>query len=266
MTGTSPSPSRARHLPAPLYLLRGLRLLLAPGVKRYVLIPFLINVAVFGVLGWWLSGAIGDWLAPHDPYADSTAVAQALSWFWIVLSVLVMIAFWLALAWVYTLVANILAAPFNGLLAERVEAHLTGRPPPPGGSVATLLREIPRTLASEASRIVYLVVRLVPLLLLQFMPVVNVAAPFLLFGFGAWVFALEYLDYPMGNHGARFADVRRQAGTRRMTALGFGAPVALVSAVPLLNLIVMPAAVAGATALWLDRFDDRTLDGRDTGT
>ena len=79
--------------------------------------------------------------------------------------------------------------------------------------------------------------------------------PFLLFAFGAWVSALEYLDYPLGNHGARFADVRRQADNRRLGALGLGAPVAFVSAIPLLNLIVMPAAVARATALWLDRFD-----------
>lgn len=243
-------------LSASLYLLRGARLLLAPGVTRFVLIPAAINIAIFGGIGWWLGGAIADWLAPDTAIGDgwlSRLVAGARDVFaWIVT-----LTAWIALAWLYTLLANIIAAPFNGLLAERVEAHLTGRAPPAGGSVATLLREIPRTLSSEAARIVYLVVRFVPLLLLQFVPVVNVVAPFLLFVFGAWVFALEYLDYPMGNHGARFADVRRSAARHRWAALGFGAPVAIVSAVPLLNLLVMPAAVAGATALWLDRWEAR---------
>jgi len=250
---TAPSPPRS--LPPALYLLRGLRLLFAPGVKRYVVIPFLINVAIFGGLGWWLGSAIGAWLDPAPTPIDAGLVSRTLSWLQTILAWVVTLGAWVALAWLYTVLANIIAAPFNGLLAERVEAHLTGEPPPPGGSVATLVREIPRTLASEASKIVYLVTRFVPLLLLQIIPVINVAAPFLLFAFGAWVFALEYLDYPMGNHGARFREVRSAAGRRRWSALSFGLPIAFVSAVPVLNLVVMPAAVAGATALWLDRWE-----------
>ena len=246
--------NRPDTLPPALYLLRGLRLLFAPGVKRYVAIPFLINVAIFGGLGWWLGSLIGAWLAPPPQALDAGWLARALGWLQHALAWAVTLGAWVALAWLYTVLANIIAAPFNGLLAERVEAHLTGAPPPPGGSVATLIREIPRTLASEASKIVYLVTRFVPLLLLQFIPVLNIVAPFLLFAFGAWVFALEYLDYPMGNHGARFRDVRAAASKRRITALSFGAPIAFVSAVPILNLLVMPAAVAGATALWLDRW------------
>ena len=243
-----------RPLPSPLYLPRGARLLFAPGVKRFVAVPFLVNVAIFGGLGWWLTGTIDAWLAPAATGVDAGPLERALAGLRTALAWLVTIATWIALAWLYTLLANIAAAPFNGLLAERVEAHLTGRAPPPGGGFLALAAEIPRTLASEASKILYLVTRFVPLLLLQFVPGINVVAPFLLFAFGAWVFALEYLDYPMGNRGARFRDVRRAAGERRATALGFGAAVALASAVPIVNLAVMPAAVAGATALHLDRW------------
>ena len=56
-----------------------------------------------------------------------------------------------------------------------------------------------------------------PLLLLQFVPLLNVVAPVLLFLFGAWMFALEYLDYPMGNHGALFREVR---AARRASGAG----------------------------------------------
>ena len=63
--------------------------------------------------------------------------------------------------------------------------------------------------------------------------------------------ALEYLDYPMGNHQIRFPEVRERARAERLNTLGFGGGVLLSSSVPLLNLFVMPAAVAGATVLYL---------------
>ena len=37
-------------------------------------------------------------------------------------------------------------------------------------------------------------------------------------------------------------------------ALGFGAGVTVITIVPGLNLVAMPAAVIGATLLWCDRF------------
>ena len=95
---------------------------------------------------------------------------------------------------------------------------------------------------------------MVPLLILQFIPLLNIAAPVLIFLFGAWMFALEYFDYPMGNHGLLFKDVRRELRQRRRSALGFGVVVAGVSLVPILNLFIMPVAVAGATALYVDQY------------
>lgn len=244
--------------PSALYLLTGLRLLGQPGIRRFVAVPLAINIAIFGLVGWAITGTVIGWLSPETATAPTGWFSTAFAWVRHVAAILASIFVWLALAWVYTLVANIIGAPFNGLLAERVEAHLTGRTPPPGSSFSVLLREIPRTLSSEVAKIWYLVSRFIPLVLVAtFVPIVNLAGPLLLFLFGAWVFALEYLDYPMGNHGARFRDVKRQVGERRMTALGFGMSVTAVSAIPLLNLIVMPAAVAGATALWVDRWDKR---------
>ena len=40
---------------------------------------------------------------------------------------------------------------------------------------------------------------------------------------------------------------------KRLTALGFGGGVMLMMLIPGLNFLAMPAAVAGATALWVDR-------------
>ena len=41
---------------------------------------------------------------------------------------------------------------------------------------------------------------------------------------------------------------------KRSTALGFGAGVTLLTAIPIINLFIMPAAVCGATKLSVDGY------------
>lgn len=233
------------------YIATGWRLIRTPGLRRFVWMPLLINLLIFGLVGWWVHALATQWL-------DSWTLLDALPDWWIVgairtiLSWLFSLVLLFSLAFVFTLVANLIGAPFNGLLAERVEAHLTGSAPSQAPSWITLIKSVPRLMASEMSKLLYLVICIVPLLILQFIPLINIIAPVLLFLFGAWMFALEYVDYPMGNHGALFKDVRRTMRQKRKTAFGFGSGVALLSMIPVVNLVIMPIAVAGATALYVD--------------
>ena len=49
----------------------------------------------------------------------------------------------------------------------------------------------------------------------------------------------------------RFKELRARLRRRRALALGFGGAVVLATMIPVLNLFVMPAAVAGSAALWV---------------
>lgn len=53
--------------------------------------------------------------------------------------------------------------------------------------------------------------------------------------------------------------MRQALRQNKLTNLQFGALVSLCTMVPLLNLLIMPVAVCGATALWVDRY--RHLSG-----
>jgi CysZ protein len=238
------------------YLLRGLGLLGRRGLKRYVAGPLLINVLVFGYLLWlawsrlpglraYLESWLPDWL-------------DFLAW---ALVPLFVVAAALVLFFGFSTLGNLLAAPFNGLLAEAVERALTGRPDDQRASLARLLREGLRDFASQARKLGYLAVRAVPLLLLFLVPGVNLAAPLLWLVFSAWMLALDYADYPMANHGLGFREQRALLGRRRGLALGFGAAVSLALVVPGLNLLVIPAAVAGATALWVEQLAPESTGG-----
>jgi CysZ protein len=231
------------------YFFQGLRLIVQPGLRRYVVIPLLINFTLFAGLIWfgasqfevflqWLLPELPDWL-------------QWLEWLlWAVFG----IAALMILFYVFSLLANVVASPFNGLLAEAVERHLTGEPQDADGGWKKMLSELVPTVIDELRKLLYLIAWSVPFLLLFVIPVINLAAPFVWLVFSAWMLAVEYADYPMGNHGLRADEQKRRLGEKRMMSLGFGGAVTIATMIPVVNFLVMPAAVAGATAMWVERW------------
>lgn len=228
------------------YMLAGVRLIGQPGLRRFVLIPLLVNIGVFSAAIWY--GL--QWFERFTVWMESQ-VPSWLAWLEWLLWPIFVVALLTLVFYTFTLVANVLAAPFNGLLAEKVELHLTGRPLTEGGGLRKAMIELVPTLFDELRKLLYTLLWAVPFLVLFLIPGVNVAAPFLWFLYTAWMLAVEYSDYPMGNHGLKFREMRARLRRRRTLGLGFGAAAAGMTLIPVVNFIVMPSAVAGATALWV---------------
>ena len=151
----------------------------------------------------------------------------------------------------FSVVGNLIAAPFNGLLAEAVERRLSGREMDAGGGWGRILRDLVKSLYSELRKLLYFALRAIPVLIVSLL--VAPVAPVLWFLFGAWMLAIEYADYPMGNHGMTFPRQRKLLRTRRMLGLGFGGMATVALMIPGLNFLVIPAGVAGATAMWVEQ-------------
>lgn len=227
------------------YFFSGFKLILSPGVKRFVLIPLTINISIFA-FGFWFG------MKWFDQFLEKM-LPTWLSWAEFILWPLFALSYFLIVFYLFALLANIIAAPFNGLLAEKVERHLRGNPAEQNQStIKQLLRELPRTVGSEINKLFYFLLRSLPLLVLFLIPGLNVIAPAVWFLFSAWMLSLEYLDYPLGNHGVLFKQTRRLAKQQRTRCLSFGALVSAFTMIPVLNFIIMPVAVAGATALYVD--------------
>jgi CysZ protein len=236
-----------------VYFLRGVRLIFAPGIRAYVMAPLLVNIVVFSALIYFGAG----WF---QALLDSMLPGW-LDWLAFVLWPLFFVAALIVVFFTFSLIGNLIAAPFNGLLAEAVECHITGTPIP-GGGLKKMMVDLGSTMASELRKLAYIVLWGIPALVLFFIPGLNLAAPFIWMLFGAWMLAISYVDYPMGNHGLTFPEQRRQLGQRRYLALGFGGAAMFALAIPLVNFLVIPAAVAGATILWVERLE--TPDGAHT--
>lgn len=230
------------------YLGEGFHLILQPGLRLFVIIPLLINIVLFGLLFYFLAHVFSELIVTAMSWLPSWAWLQSMDWlFWILYGGVIL----LMLAYGFVIVANLIGSPFYGYLAELTEKHLTGQSVVTEDGWSAIVKDIPRALWREVQKIVYYLPRATGLFVIGLIPVVNLVAALLWFLFNSWMMALQYVDYPADNHKVSFSSLRSLLGHTRLSALGFGIPVALAAMVPILNLVVVPAAVCGATAYWV---------------
>jgi CysZ protein len=216
------------------FLFKGLTLLSSPELRKFIIIPILINVVLYSgalVLSYFYISDLIDQFIP--------GWLHWLSW---ILWPLFFISFFIVGFFTFTIFANLLASPFYGKLSARTLAMVTGC-----RELAVAEPPLPKVMLAELKRIGYLGSRALPLLVLSIIPGINVVAPVLWALFGAWGMALEYLAYPLENQGVLFSEQKELVKSVKLGALSFGGLAVLGLTIPVLNIVVAPAAVIGAT-------------------
>ena len=221
---------------------RGARLARSRALRRFVWTPMVVSFVVIGVLlalGHAAIEEVREWLVARLP--------DWLDWLGNVLAPVFHVLAVVVAGWMFSFLAVLLASPFLGVLSARAEREAFGTGPVCEESVGLAIR---RAFAREARKLAYHLPRLVAVFVLTLIPVANVAAPFLWFAFGAWMLAVQFVDYAAENRGLEFRDTVALLRANRAAAFGLGAPAALLLAVPFAALVVIPAAVCGAAVLW----------------
>ncbi|AWX14298.1 sulfate transporter CysZ [Mergibacter septicus] len=231
------------------YFVLGWHLIMQKGLRRFVIVPFIINIILLGAIFYlflhqinqfnhWLMAFIPDWLGVISYLILALGIAVILLFFY----------------FIFTILAGFIAAPFNGLLAEKVEIRLTGEETA-SMTLLDLTKDLPRIFKREWQKLCYSWWRLVLLFLCGFIPFLGqTIVPFLFFIFTAWLLAIQYCDYPFDNHKVDFQQMKLALAQKRWLNLTFGGLVSLCAFIPLVNFIVMPVAVCGATAIWVDHY------------
>lgn len=232
------------------YPFRGVKFLLGrPRLLTYVAIPFAINTLLYGVFVWFVGTRFSGWLERILPQGDA--------WYWAALSVLLLTLFaavlFLIVVYTFTLIGNLVLAPFNDLLSEKVERVYAGSVLEEPFSLGALTRDLARSFKAELGRLAFYGAGFLALLALNLVPGLGTAA----YGVAVTVYTLfflgwEYFDYSMERWRLTFRDKRKVAFRNGATFLGFGAGAALMLLIPLLNFLAIPVCVTGATLLFCD--------------
>ncbi|WP_299733693.1 sulfate transporter CysZ [uncultured Endozoicomonas sp.] len=227
-------------LSGPGYFAQGLSMIFLPQLRWFVLIPLVINILVFGGIVYGASSYFSGWMQQLTGWMpDWLAFLEYLLW----------PLFFLALAAVmfftFTIIGNLIAAPFNALLAEKVQ-RMEGADLP-DLKLSDWLIIVPRSIGRELRKLLYFLPRAFILLLLSFIPILGMVLWFL---FNGWMMAIQYCDYAADNRGVPFSTMMSELKSRITKCWPFGAMVNLAMLIPLLNLLIIPAAVVGATLYW----------------
>lgn len=231
----------------PSLILEGIRLLGHRNIRWLVLIPLVINILLFSSLTAIAAQWLGSWL---DSIVNS--VPEWLHWLaWIIWLLFLVLA--LAIyAFTFTLIANLIGSPFYGVIAERVLLMERG----------DLSFESENSIASVAWRsfirqlqlLRYFIPRTVGIglltLLVAFIPIINLLAPAIAGCWAAWSLSIQYLDYPADIDRVSFEELIQRSGKNRWQTMGFGFSALGASAIPLLNMLLLPATVVAGTLLW----------------
>ena len=235
------------------YFISGVKLLNSKGVRRYVLIPLLINILVFVLaitvafnqfdvfIKWALSG-LPTWLS-------------WLEWFmWPLFTV----TFFTVVFYLFSIIANIISAPFNGPLAAALERHLTNSLTMT--SEKSFIQESKDAMWNELIKLKHSLYLMMPLIFISLIamafPLIAPAVSLLWLTYTGWVLSLEYADYPMANNNLSFPQIREKLASKRILTLGFGSMVMLMTLIPIVNFLVIPVAVSGATLMYIKEFKE----------
>lgn len=230
------------------YFLQGFSLIKTKGLKRFVLIPLFVNVVLFAMAFYFLIDVIQQ--------SIEYVIGFIPDWEWLknvlmfVLWPIAVVSVLLVFSLLFGTLANWIAAPFNGLLSEKVERHLKGESLG-NDTLIDVIKDTPRVFSREFQKLVYYIPRAIGFFIL-FM-IIPVVGQIIWFLFTAWMMSIQYLDYCFDNHKLAFTHTRLALASDKSKAFSFGVTTSLFAFVPLINFIVMPVAVCGATAMYVDR-------------
>lgn len=233
------------------YFFKGLTLINTSGIRRFILIPLLINILFFSAGLWFAISQFGIFIT----WALS-GLPDWLSWLEWIMWPLFALTFYGLVFFCFSIIANIIAAPFNGPLAAAVERNICGNEKI--STNKTFSQEVKDSIGNELIKLkhsLYLMLPLAFLSLISFaFPLIAPAVAVLWMVYTVWVLTLEYADFPMGNHGIAFRHIREKLAEKRFLSLGFGSMVMLMTLIPIINFLVLPVAVAGATLMYVKEF------------
>ena len=231
-----------------------------PRLYLYVLIPFLINLVVFSLAVWLGLDFFNSTVESMIPVGDA--------WYWSILYyflwLIAVLATALMVFFLFAIVGNLIASPFNDILSEKTELILTGQSRDEPFVLRVFLRESLHTLLDELLKISAFIAGMLVLLLLLLLPAIGpIFYSILSVLWTALFLVVEYTGYVFTRHQLLFKDQRQFIRQRKLASVGFGTGSLCLLAIPFLQFFTIPLGVIGAVHFWYDSNPPQLLEMSD---
>ena len=217
---------------------------------KYSIAPMLINLLIYGsvfILSYgWFTSSIESWLG-----IEST---EAGFWLKFLHTALLIIGFILLLFFCYllfTILGNIITAPFNEEISQRVEEIVTGTKE---GHKMGFWEDAYISIKGEIQKLLFYLMILLLIFSLNLIPVAgSVVSGILGIIFSSFYNALDFLDYPMTRKRMRFRDKLKVTRKGKLVTYGFGFTAFLLLFLPVINVFMKPILVVAGTSLYYEK-------------
>ncbi len=231
-----------------------------PSLWGWAVLPALINIAIFAIIAAALVFNVGTVLDGIWAQPDVSAWYHWLGlgmWYFVFALLIVgslVVAYYLVL-----LVAGVVASPFADKLSRQTEEAMTGAISDARHGESEWIAVI-RSAAVSLLRLALYLLGLAVLLPLYLVPAVGTLSYTVLATcWSALFLAVEYSNDTLDRRGLIFSHKLRTVRHNIDMAGGFGLGTSLLLVIPIVNLLAMPIAVVGGTALGLAlRRDDES--------
>ena len=217
---------------------------------KYSIAPMLINLLIYGsvfILSYnWFTGSIESWLG-----IEST---DAGFWLKFLHTALLIVGFILLLFFCYllfTILGNVITAPFNEEISQRVEEIVTGTKE---GHKMGFWEDEYISIKGEIQKLLFYLIILLFIFSLNLIPVAgSVISGILGVIFSSFYNALDFLDYPMTRKKMRFRDKLKVTRKGKLVTYGFGFTAFLLLFLPVINVFMKPILVVAGTSLYYEK-------------
>lgn len=210
---------------------------------KYFAVPILISVVTaisIGVLAYGLSDNIGFYISKiwvwewgKDTF---TTIGNIIGGLLIIVLGLIL----------YKHIIMALSAPFMSPVSEKIEAHLTGVTNPSDRNTS-FFDQLWRGIRINAANLVKELLITIPILLLKFIPIINIFSTILLLFVQAYYAGFGNMDYTLERH-FKYAESVKFVRKHRGLAIGNGLVFILFLFIPVIGVIlVLPLSVTAAS-------------------
>jgi len=210
----------------------------------------IINLLIYGsvfILSYsWFTGSIDSWLGIEG--------TEAGFWLKFLHTALLILGFILLLFFCYllfTILGNVITAPFNEEISQRVEEIVTGTKE---AHKMGFWEDAYISIKGEVQKLAFYLIILLLIFSLNLIPVAgSVIATVLGVIFSSFYNALDFLDYPMTRKKMRFRDKLKVTRKGKLVTYGFGFTAFLLLFLPVINVFMKPILVVPGTRLFYEK-------------